>query len=262
MKRVQAAARMLSMIAGLCIAAAPAYAAEEEARVLILNALDPYLPAYLAIDAAMRASLAKETARRIVLYSELLDEQRFPGESLEPEILALLTKKYRTVHIDVVVTVTKPAFEFFKRYGEQLWPGARLVFHGLPDGTDPSTLPSNAIGQVNRDDFGGTIDLARRLQANARRILVISGAAPLDLELERRARQVVPTIAGKAAVEFLSGWPLPELVDRVAGSQRILSSCTSRSFVTVMVDPTCLARCCARSAASLPRQCMACSRPT
>ena len=204
------------MIAGLCIATAPGYAAEEEARVLILNALDPYLPAYLAIDAAMRASLAKETARRIVLYSELLDAQRFPGESLEPELLALLTKKYRTMHIDVVVTVTKPAFEFFKRYGEQLWPGARLVFHGLPDGTDPSTLPPGAIGQVNRDDFGGTIDLARRLQRNARRILVISGAAPLDLELEQRARQVVPTVAADAAVEFLSGWPLPELVNRVA----------------------------------------------
>jgi C4-dicarboxylate-specific signal transduction histidine kinase len=217
MKWVRAAARMLSMVAGLLIAAAPAYAAGEEARVLILNALDPYLPAYLAIDAAMRASLAKETARRIVLYSELLDEQRFPGASLEPEILALLTKKYRTVHIDVVVTVTKPAFEFFKRYGEQLWPGARLVFHGLPDGTDPSTLPPNAIGQVNRDDFAGTIDLARRLQPNARRILVISGTAPLDMELEQRARQVVPTMAGGAAVEFLSGWPLAELVNRVAG---------------------------------------------
>jgi signal transduction histidine kinase len=217
MKRVQAAARALSVIAGLCIAAAPAYAAEEEARVLILNALDPYLPAYLAIDTAMRASLAEETTRRIVLYSELLDAQRFPGESMEPEILALLTKKYRTVHIDVVVTVTKPAFDFFKRYGEQLWPGARLVFHGLPDGTDPSTLPPGAIGQVNRDDFGGTIDLARRLQPNARRILVISGAAPLDLELEQRARQVLPTVAGEAAVEFLSGLPLPELVIRVAG---------------------------------------------
>jgi signal transduction histidine kinase len=37
------------------------------------------------------------------------------------------------------------------------------------------------------------------------------------LELEQQARQVVPTVAGEAAVEFLSGWPLPELVNRVAG---------------------------------------------
>ena len=38
----------------------------------------------------------------------------------------------------------------------------------------------------------------------------------MDLELERRARQVVPTMAGEAEVEFLSGWPLQDLVTRVA----------------------------------------------
>ena len=127
MKSVQVAVSMLGMVAGLCIVAVPAYAAAEEARVLILNGLDPYLPAYLAIDSAMRASLANETTRRIVLYSEPLDAQRFAVESLEPELLALLAKKYRALHIDVVVTATKPAFDFFMRHGEQLWPGARLV---------------------------------------------------------------------------------------------------------------------------------------
>ncbi len=210
-------AHTLSLILALSWAALPAYAADDEARVLILNALDPYLPAFLAIDSAMRASLVSETGRRIVLFSEPLDAQRFAVEPLEPELLALLTKKYRALPIDVVVTVTKPAFDFYLRHGKQLWPGARLVFHGLPDpGNELPTVPPNAIGLVNRDDFGGTLDLARRLQPNARRILVISGVSPLDLELEQRARQAVPNVAGAAAVEFLTGWPLAELVDRVA----------------------------------------------
>ena len=112
----------------------PAYAAEEEARVLILNGVDPYLPAYLAIDSAMRASLANETARRIVFFSESLDAQRFSVEALEPEYLALLTKKYSALRIDVVVTVTQAALEFFKRHGERLWPGARVVYRGLCGG--------------------------------------------------------------------------------------------------------------------------------
>ncbi len=207
------------MLAGLCVIAVPVHAAEEEARVLILNALDPYLPAYQAIDSAMRAGLAAESTRRIVLYSEQLDAQRFAAEPLEPEVLALLTKKYRTLRIDVVVTVTKPAFDFFVQYGEQLWPGARLVFHGLPDPRDePLTVPPNAVGLVNRDDFGGTLDLARRLQPDARRILVIAGVSPLDLELERRARQEIPAGATGMAVEFLSGIPLPELVAKVAAA--------------------------------------------
>ena len=217
MEWIRYAAYALGAIVVSCITAVPAYAVEQEARVVILNGLDPYLPAYLAIDSAMRASLANEATRRIVLYSELLDAQRFPSKHLEPEELALLTKKYRALPIDVVVTVTRPAFDFFMQHGEQLWPGARLVFHGLPDpGSEPVAVPPGATGLVNRDDFGGTIDIAKRLQPNARRILVISGVSPLDLELERRARQVLPTVAGAATLEFLSGWPLPELVTRVA----------------------------------------------
>jgi PAS domain S-box-containing protein len=217
MQRMRLAARVLAIMVVLCITAVPARSAEEEARVLILNGLDPYLPAYLAIDGAMRASLANETSRRIVLYSEPLDAQRFAIEPRESEIVASIAKKYSSLHIDVVVTVTKPAIDFFKRHGEQLWPGARLVFHGLPDpDNEPVTFPPGATGLVNRDDFGGTIDLARRLQPNAHRILVIGGVSPLDLELERRARQVVPTMAGEAEVEFLSGWPLQDLATRVA----------------------------------------------
>jgi hypothetical protein len=91
-------AHVLCLVAMLCLAASPARAADEDARVLVLNALDPYLPAYLAIDAAMRASLSEETSRRIGLYSELLDGQRFPGESLEPELLALLTAAIIMIH--------------------------------------------------------------------------------------------------------------------------------------------------------------------
>jgi hypothetical protein len=180
------AARVLAMMVVLCITAVPARSAEEEARVLILNGLDPYLPAYLAIDGAMRSSLANETSRRIVLYSELLDAQRFPVEPRESEIVASIAKKYSSLHIDVVVTVTKPALDFFKRHGEELWPGARLVFHGLPDpNSELVTFPPGATGLVNRDDFEGTIDLARRLQPTAHRILVIGGVSPLDLEAGR-----------------------------------------------------------------------------
>jgi signal transduction histidine kinase len=212
------AARLLSgLVLWACMAATPASAAEDPARVLILNALDPYLPAYLAIDGAMRANLASDTGRRIVLFSEPLDAQRFAVEPLEPELLALLTKKYRALPIDVVVTVTKPAFDFYVKHGQRLWPGSRLVFHGLPDpGNQLPTVPPGAIGLVNRDDFGGTLDLARRLQPQARRVLVVSGVSPLDRELEDRARQTVPTVAGAAAVEFLTGLPQVELLDRVA----------------------------------------------
>jgi len=217
MKWRRAVAWVLRATLGMYVAIAPAYAADEEARVLILNGIDPYLPAYLGIDGAMRASLAKDEARRIVFFSEALDGQRFSPEALEPEFLALLEKKYRAVHIDVVVAFSIPALEFFKRHGAHLWPGARLVFHGFP-GEDirPETLPPNATAVEARPDVDGTIELAQRLQPDARRIVVIAGVSDLDRRAEQLARGALSKPAEHATVEFLSGLPLPELVARVA----------------------------------------------
>ena len=84
----------LCLLLVLCGNGLAAHAAQDEARVLILNGSDPYLPAFLIIDSAMRATLDRAGARRVVLFSEPLDAQRFPAESLEPEFLALLAKKY------------------------------------------------------------------------------------------------------------------------------------------------------------------------
>ena len=217
MKLVRYPVYLLGAMVMLGIIASPALAAEEEAHVLILNGYDPYLPANLMMDSGMRANLANESARRIVLYSESLDAGRFAVESREAELVALFTKKYGARRIDVVVAVTKPALDFFRRNGEQLWPGARLVFHGIPDPAEEAvSIPPGAVGIVNRDDVGGTIDIARRLQPTARRILVIVGVGAGDLQVERRVRRLAPTVAGTATMEFISGLPLPELLARVA----------------------------------------------
>jgi signal transduction histidine kinase len=217
MTSMQPRACLLAAIAGLLVAAAPSRAAGDEARVLILNGVDPYLPAYLLIDGAMRANLAKESARRIVFFSEALDAQRFPVEAVEPEILALLAKKYSTLRVDVVVAVSLPALDFFKRHHERLWPGARVVFETFPgEVLDPAALPIDATGLVSSQDVRGTIDVARRLQPGARRILVVSGASDMDKSMEQQAREALEGIAQPATVEFLSGLPLPQLVARVA----------------------------------------------
>jgi signal transduction histidine kinase len=207
----------LVVLAAFWIFVAPAHPAEEEARVLILNAMDPYLPVYLAIEGPMRAALSEDTARPVIFLSEALDAQRFAIEALEPELVAFLTKKYSALRIDVVVTVTQAALEFVKRHRDRLWPGARIVYVGYPgEAMGPPVLPAYATGVVTHTDLAGTIDIAWRLQPNAHRILVISGASDMDNRAEQLARQELSMRPEKATVEYLSGLPLSELIARVA----------------------------------------------
>ena len=185
--------------------------------MLILNGTDPYLPAYLEIDAAMRTRLAQETSRRVVFFSEPLDAQRFQTDLYELELVAFLAKKYKDLRVDVVVANSQLALDFYRRFGEQLWPGARLVFSGWPGETfDPAGLPADATAVVTSPDFGGVVDLARRLQPKARRFLVVSGASDLDRRNERQVRQTLATKTDALPSEFLVGLPQPELVARLA----------------------------------------------
>jgi signal transduction histidine kinase len=215
MNRVLVALCLLTTIAQSSLAAASSIAADREANVLILNGTDPYFPIYLDIDRAMRASLANQSGARIVLLSEEFDAQHFDEQALEPETLAVLAKKYNGLRIDVVVLVTNSALGFFKRHGERLWPGARVVYQDYTTSVDRTQLPINAIGISPHNDVAATIDVARRMQPNARRILVVSGSSDIDKSAQRLAREYLAATAS-IGVEFLSGLPLPELLARIA----------------------------------------------
>ena len=210
-------ARALTTALALFCIALPLQAAEKEARVLMLYGLDPYLPPFLAMDKAMRERLAGETDRRVIFFSESLDSQRFAMETLEPELAALFKKKYNALRIDVVVAISRTALDFFERHAEQLWPGARVVYVGfLGYEFKPSALPPGASAVLSILDVAGTIDIARRLQPGARRIVVVSGVAEIDRRAEQQAREALAKLDERIPVEFLSGLPLPELEARVA----------------------------------------------
>ncbi len=216
MKRVFVATWLLASIVRLCLAGAPANGGDRETHVLILNGTDPYLPQYLAVDSAMRASLANHRAERIVLFSESLDAQLFTEDALDTENFALLAKKYKGLHINVVDVVSRAALEFFQRHGSRLWPGARIVYQGfMGEAVDRTELPPNSIEIAPLNDVGATIDMAWRMQPNARRILVVSGASDIDKRSEQLARKRLATVA-TPEVEFLSGLPSPELIARIA----------------------------------------------
>jgi signal transduction histidine kinase len=80
----------------------------------------------------------------------------------------------------------------------------------------PSALPPGAVAVLSLLDVAGTIDIARRLQPGAHRIVVVSGVAEVDRRAERQAREALAKLDERVPKEFLSGLPLPELEARVA----------------------------------------------
>lgn len=185
-------------------------------RVVIVNATDPYLPAFLALDGAMRDAIEAEANAPTELYAETLDMHRFPRELIERDIVALMRKKYRGLKVDVVVAMAPIALDFVQRYKNEIWPGATVVFNSVP----PSSLgershDNDLVGIPVQFEFGQTLDLALQIRPDTRRIAVVAGDAEPDHRHLSYARPILDRLATRVEIQYIVGLTLDETVAAV-----------------------------------------------
>ena len=198
-------------------APAPAPGAGGAAHVLVITASDPYLPAFVEIDGAMRAAVVQRHQRSVVWLYESIDTIRLGGAAGQ-ELAEVLARKYENVRIDAVVLVLEPAVDFHLGYGHRLWPNAAAVYHfvlpryasELPPGARLSGLPVDI-------DFAGTLRTAFALQPNARRMVVVGGVSPFDEAQLEGARAALLPYRGRVDAEFLVGLSPRAAAERLAG---------------------------------------------
>ena len=193
-------------------------AGSQTRRVVILNATDPYLPAFLALDSALRDVIGTESKVPTELYAEALDMHRFPRELLEQDEVAMLRKKYRGLNVDVVVATAPIALDFVQRHRKKIWPGATIVFNSVPTALlRDRTFDHATIGVPVQLDFGPTLDLALKLRPETRRIAVVGGIAEPDRRHLSNAQVSLERYAERIDVEYLVGLTLAETVAALRG---------------------------------------------
>ena len=241
--------------AALAVTPPPA-AAQQETRILILNALDPYLPAYQIIDASMRDTLANNPTRRFVYFSEAIDAQRFDWKQYETAYLALLIKKYKGLRIDVVVAVTQVALDFVKDHGEELWPGAKdsvphcpgqLARHPRAPRARNGHCYARRISAALSIWLGGCslMRAAFSLSPGSRTLTKIAQTKLGRCCLRGRSRPRSSFSSGCRNLSWLSG---------SSERRRPPSSFISPNFATATGDPTRRVRFCVQSAQYRPRR--------
>ncbi len=196
-------------------AAAAGRGAGDAAQVLVINGTDPYLPAFVAIDSAMRGAATRLRQGPVLWIHESIDAARFGGAP-GPMLAELLARKYEKVRIDAVVLVTEPAVDFYLRHREQLWPDAPAVFHFVAPGF-AAQLPAEAglSGIPAQVDFAGAVQTALALQPEARRAVVVGGVSPFDDVQLAGFREALSRHADRLEIEFLVGLSLQQAAERL-----------------------------------------------
>ena len=208
---------------------------ERPRRVVILNATDPYLPAFLVVESALRSAILADSARPVELYAETLDMHRFPHTRLDTDVAALLQRKYHGLKVDVVVTIAPVALDFGQRHREGIWPGAAIVFSMISTTElDERHLQPAVIGLPHQLQFGRTLDLALRLKPQTQTIAVVGGSPRPCCEYLELAREALEPLEreGRINARYLVGLSIADTLAAVEA----LSPDTSVLYLAIFRD--------------------------
>jgi len=184
-------------------------------RVVILHSSDIALPASVLLEQTARKTLLAGTTRRIEFYTESLDGLRLPNSEYESTFVEFLRKKYKDRKPDIIIAVVPLALGFVEQHRLELWPAIPVVFCAIPDEIIHSRiLGSGVTGVCLEYDFAGTIDLAIKLQPNARRLVLVTGVGDADKLWFQKVEQVFAQYPRLQTV-VLTNRSVPELIEAV-----------------------------------------------
>ena len=202
--------------------AARADAAAPPDGVLVIHSNQRPTPAAVIIDDTLRKVVPDALKRPVEIYSEYLDIERFAVETYAGAGAEFLRQKYAERNIRVIVASAPQAVALRDRnFATALFPACRWFtspcratnWNACRSRPMSSAGPSISIRRT-------TLELAFRLHPDAKRLVVVVGAAERDRIWEQRVRGAVARLERQPEVEYLSGLPTPDVLRRLAGTEQ------------------------------------------
>jgi signal transduction histidine kinase len=205
----------VSLSASVSVAAAQR--SHRARRVLIIYQQQAETRPMLEFTNQLRLTISKELGAPVDFYQEALDFDRFTGRESSSPLANYFDEKYRRFGVDVVVPIGGRALRFAVDQLGDVLPGVPVVFAlcAAPE-TDPASLPPHVTGRIaSASRFEPTIGMARRLQPDAREVVVIGGAGASDSMSIAAAVRAVQASGDSLRLTVLHGLPFDELLPRL-----------------------------------------------
>jgi len=196
---------------------APAQDARRPTRILLLFQQQAETSPMVEFTQPLRREVLRGQKGPVEFYQESLDLDRFADRQAPPRLKTYLENKYRDIDVDVVVPVGRRALQFAIGPLASVFPRASIVFalNTAPQ-TNAAALPRNVTGRLGEASrFEPTVAMARRLQPDAERVVIVGGASPADSTSIQAALTGVSGAAKGLPVTLLTGMPLEVMLRRL-----------------------------------------------
>ena len=209
----------LALLALLCSPlSTPASEVAERKTVVLLYPDARLLPEPLAVEQAIRSTLAPAVEAGIDFYTEYLDLSLFPEDSRERQLTRFLRQKYEARKIDLIIPVAFPTLRFFLKHRAELFPGVPAIFCAANlDAVTGLELGPDITGVRLGSQWGATLEAALRLDPGTRRVIVVTGTSEIDRNLQAAATEDLSRYRDRVEFTYLNGWTMARLLVEVAG---------------------------------------------
>jgi signal transduction histidine kinase len=163
-------------------------------------------PAVEAIERDLLPTLEAKFTGPVDYYRESLDTILVPDENYQEEVRQWYQHKYAKRKLDLVIAIGPQSHEFLSRSHEQFFPGVPVIF--CIDLKSESSAPVTEPGLTGiwlDPDPVSTVNVARQLLPNTKRVVVVAGSGYFD---QKFTRIVQKKLLGYSGVEFVY---LPDL---------------------------------------------------
>jgi signal transduction histidine kinase len=199
------------------LAARPAAAADVPRRILLLEGLTPTQPAGVRTYEAFKKRLDERGVKNVEVFIEFLELGRFPGPAHEASIARFLGERFSDRPPDLLVPISRGALEFLMRHRNAVAAHAPVVYCCTAAfAAAAMNLPRDTVGVVTEYSWSKTLDLAERLQPDARNLVVISGTSDYDREWLKDARREIEPRAKRYDTRYLADLPYDALLAEVS----------------------------------------------
>ena len=218
----------LAFVAGLWLlpfgamsGAGLAYAQSRPARIVVFHSNSNQVPASVATGKSATKRLMARAQTEAEVYTEFLDFERFAVGGHAERMARHLSEKYEDRKPAVILAIGPTALRFLVQNRKGLGFDAPVVFSLTSRARLATISPDpDVTGIISDFDLTKTLALARRLQPEARSIVVVSGASEFDRQWVRIARSQLSLYDQQFEVRFLEGLAHGDLMQALKSLSR------------------------------------------
>jgi len=203
--------RVIAALLSLLVASSMAEAAGPQKRILVLSPFSQGEPSIVAFERAVHAALAEALGADLDYNTEHM-ANFFPDVEYRLAVREFLRRKYASRPLDVIIAIGRPALEFLRDDGPDLFTNAGIVAVVSADyggemleawsGAQPAT------GIVDALDIKGTLDLILRLQPATRQVVFVVGEPERAARLQARLGRELAGYRERLAISYAGGLPV------------------------------------------------------